>query len=83
MPRYKYFAFKKYGRLPVAGPFKTRLEAKAHGGKAGMCCRVCGEYSGGSTICRTCILICLSGQLMPVQERKPKKVVIAELFCTA
>jgi len=79
---FKYFAFKKYGRIPVAGPFKNRAEAKAYG-KPGMCCRICGEYSGGSTICRTCILICLSGQMMPKIERKPKKAVIAELFCTA
>lgn len=53
-----YYAFK--GKRPIAGPFRTRKQAKEHG-KAGLLCRYCGEYSGGNTICYACILLMFSG----------------------
>jgi len=62
MKRYTY-AFK--GKKAIAGPFKTRDEAKLHG-KPGYKCRFCGEYSGGNTVCYACAIILLSPK--PKQE---------------
>lgn len=59
----KYYAFKgvrPIGKDPVAGPFRSRAQAKKHG-KAGMVCRFCGKYSGGNTICYDCILLAFWG----------------------
>ena len=55
-----YYSYKKYGLKPIAGPYETRCEAKPYGAKTGMKCRICGEYSGGNSICRTCIVYAFS-----------------------
>ena len=53
----QHYAFK--GEKVIAGPFKTRLEAKEKG-KPGYKCRFCGKYSGGNTVCYACALDLLS-----------------------
>uniref|UniRef100_A0A6M3X9C8 Uncharacterized protein n=1 Tax=viral metagenome TaxID=1070528 RepID=A0A6M3X9C8_9ZZZZ len=53
----KYYAYKKYGSIPLAGPFRTRAEAKGHGAKTGGSCCYCGRYSGGMEICYACLCV--------------------------
>ena len=53
-----FYAFDKR-KNPIAGPFRTRKQAKEHG-KPGHVCRFCGHYSGGNTICYDCILLAFS-----------------------
>ena len=53
----KYYAFK--GKKAIAGPFKTRAEAKAYG-KPGRACRFCHENAGGNDVCWACLVILLS-----------------------
>lgn len=53
----KYYAFK--GKKIIAGPFKTRLEAKTYG-KPGHACRFCGENAGGNDVCWACLCVLLS-----------------------
>ena len=78
----KYYAFKKYGKISISGPFKTRAEAKVHG-KPGHKCRICGEYAGGMSICRPCVLVALYGERPVKPESKPKILPVTRLFCTA
>lgn len=79
----KYYAFKPYGRFVIAGPFRPRADAKPFG-KPGHKCRVCGEYAGGNSICRTCICVAFNGGVpLAKPERKPVVTPITWLFCTA
>ena len=57
-----YYAFNPKGTKILAGPFKTRAEAKPYSKKVGMACRFCGRYSGGNTVCYGCIIICFENQ---------------------
>jgi hypothetical protein len=85
-----YYAFKKYGVKPIAGPFKTRNEAKKHGLRVGHACEYCGRYSGGMTICYGCLLCIFAGETVPsksvTRHRKLSKTTstkqVTELFCT-
>ena len=83
----KYYAFTKYGTKPIAGPFRTRLEATEHGAKTGGSCIFCGKFSGGMDKCRECLCAILSGNPVPPppRPRKPRilqPIPITSIFCT-
>jgi len=50
----QWFAFKKYGRRPIAGPFVMLAEAVKHGQRVGHICRYCGKFAGALPICGSC-----------------------------
>jgi hypothetical protein len=68
-----YYAFNPKGNKIIAGPFKSRIEAKSYSKKVGMACRLCCSYSGGNTICYGCIVICFENQRKEERETGSKR----------
>lgn len=60
-----YYAFK--GDEIIAGPFSSRDKARAYK-KVGHKCDFCDGYSGGNTVCFSCLAICFT----PPSKREKK-----------
>ena len=65
-----YYAFNSSGTRILAGPFITRLEAARLSNKAGKACRYCGKFSGGMSICWSCLCVILD----PGRKRKKRQL---------
>ena len=65
-----YYAFNPSGTRILAGPFDTRIEAARLSNKAGKACRYCKKFSGGMSICWSCLCVILS----PRRKRRKRRL---------